>query len=243
MTEVEELVRQSRFIFRGTIARLNASAMPQVPASPSTAVVRVDEVLQAPPALGDLTGTEITVQLAEPEETREGQELLFFANPWLYGEGIAVQEVAHRGVTAEVGALSQSVSAAAEGQAEAQLAARIAEADAVIAGRVHETRPVDGGAVQPVSEHAPEWWEARIGIESVEKGEVAEQSVSVLYPRSMDIIWRDAPKLEVGDHCVWLLRRVTVAEVGAPAYTVTSALDAHTMDQLPRLRRLIAASR
>jgi hypothetical protein len=50
----EELVEQSQFVFKGTVRRVNAATFPQIRPTPNTVIVKVDEVLHAPPAsLGD----------------------------------------------------------------------------------------------------------------------------------------------------------------------------------------------
>ena len=95
-SSIDNLARQAQFIFTGTVSRLNAVTVAAFEPNPNTAVVRVDEVVQAPPALGDQTGKEITVWLKRPGTVVAGQQALFFTNGWLFGETIAVQEVAHR---------------------------------------------------------------------------------------------------------------------------------------------------
>ena len=46
---LQELASQATLIFRGTVERLNATTMSAVPVTENTAVVRVDEVFEAPP--------------------------------------------------------------------------------------------------------------------------------------------------------------------------------------------------
>src|SRR3712207_5367171 len=52
-TSADELAARSQFVFKGTVVRPGASALPEVQATDQTSVVRVDQVMQAPPALGD----------------------------------------------------------------------------------------------------------------------------------------------------------------------------------------------
>jgi hypothetical protein len=75
---LDEAARRSRFTFQGTVARLGASTMSSVTATPRTAVVRVDHVLEAPDALDDFTGREVTVGLASGERLQEGQQAIFY---------------------------------------------------------------------------------------------------------------------------------------------------------------------
>ena len=74
----EDVVRRATFVFIGTVVKLNATAMPEVKASESTAVVRVDEVIDDPGAPPDLAGKEITVQLAQAGSASIGQRATFF---------------------------------------------------------------------------------------------------------------------------------------------------------------------
>ena len=94
--QVDDLSRQSTFTFLGMVKELNAATMAEeVPVTESTAVVHVDQVLQAPPMLANRDGTDITVLLSDPEQVQEGQQATFFTTGWIYGEDIAVQEVGH----------------------------------------------------------------------------------------------------------------------------------------------------
>ena len=66
--------------------------MPGVPVTDNTARVTVEEVLRSLGTVDDYSGRDITVQLASPAEA--GQRLTFFTRGWLYGQGVAVVEVA-----------------------------------------------------------------------------------------------------------------------------------------------------
>ncbi len=65
--ETEGLVRESKFIFKGTVKRLEATTLASVQPNKETAVVSVDEVLTGPDALRGFTGREITVLLKKGE--------------------------------------------------------------------------------------------------------------------------------------------------------------------------------
>src|SRR5438128_2106695 len=93
----EELAEQARFVFRGTVKKTKAATMP-VPDKTKTAVVRVDEIIHAPPLMKDWAGKDITVLLGGRKKVAKGQEAVFYANGWLYGEGIAVQALDHHAV-------------------------------------------------------------------------------------------------------------------------------------------------
>src|SRR3954465_14132845 len=77
----ENLSQRARFVFRGAVQKLGAATMPEVPVNDRTAVVRVEEVRQAPPELARRVGQEVTVQLAPGgQQIKEGDELVFYTN-------------------------------------------------------------------------------------------------------------------------------------------------------------------
>src|SRR5687768_16931665 len=82
--------RDAQFAFKGTVARVKATTMADLPADARTVAVRVDEVLKAPEAMQHLTGQEITLRLAPGEKVRAGESAVFYANGWRFGESIAV---------------------------------------------------------------------------------------------------------------------------------------------------------
>lgn len=250
--QLEDLVRQSRFIFKGTVEKLGAATMSAAPINDRTAVVKVDQVIHAPQILDDLTGKDITVQLAEPGTLKERQQAVFFTNPWLYGESIAVQEVGRQELSRRAGAaasdrLRRRVSGYIERQPDDELRRHLAEVDTVVVGTVYNNNPLARSPSLPVSEHDPEWWEATISVESVEKGKISGTSVTVVFANSMDVAWFQAPKLRLGQEGIWLLhlRQASTKDIEAPdlpvpsAYLVIHPLDAHGKGEVERVRKLL----
>ena len=92
---MDQLIRQSTFIFVGTVEKLNATTMKSVKASEATAVVRLDKLIEAPGAPPDLAGKSITVQVRQPSSLRVGQQATFFTKGWLLGNSMAVIEMGH----------------------------------------------------------------------------------------------------------------------------------------------------
>src|ERR1700682_6318965 len=76
--KIDELVRQSTFIFRGTVVNLNATTMSVVPATDSTVVVKVEELYYANDPDRSFLGKNITVQLVAPNSVKEKQQAIFF---------------------------------------------------------------------------------------------------------------------------------------------------------------------
>ncbi len=250
---IEDLARQARFIFRGTVERLGAATMSGIPVTDATAIVKVEEVIRAPQVLGDLTGKDVTVQLRAPETGDQGQHAVFFTDPWLYGEGVAVREIGRqelppRAGEAEGGRLRQQVSDILERLPDEELRRHLDEVEAVLVGRVVNARPLEFLGQLPTTEHDPQWWEAVLSVETVEKGELRGPTVSVLFASSMDVMWARAPKVRVGQEGVWLLHRGRTTAEGREAvpfpsaYVVIDPLDAHPRELADRIRGLIQGS-
>lgn len=244
----EDLTQQARFVFVGSVVRLKAATMAQVPVTDRTAIVRVDRIVLAPAALSEWAGKEITVQLSGTGGVQEGQQYEFFTNGWLFGESIAVQALDQRPVTPELTAQSGDP---AHALAERDLQAHSASADLIVTGKVLSIRlptagvAVAGGPVprKPIKEHDPEWREAVIGVESVVKGNHPEQQLVVQYPASTDIAWYKAPKLQPGDEGVFLLHEVGgLQRETAAAHAILDVMDFQPSSKLDQIRASIKAS-
>jgi len=84
---------QARFVFIGTVQKLRAATMDDVPIDERTAIVRVDEVILAPDALAHYAGHDITVHLGGRKRLQAGQQAKFSTNPWLFGDSVAVESI------------------------------------------------------------------------------------------------------------------------------------------------------
>ena len=240
MPTEEELIRQSRFIFKGTIQKLKAVTMVAIPVTDSLAIVKVDEVFQAPENLGDQTDKEITIDLVQSQNVVEGQQAVFYTNGWLYGESLAVREVGHRPVTLTASSrVPNRITRLAQRTADEELQGRITSADLVVVGTVSNIRPVMQTESRIVPEHAPDWWEAVIKIESLEKGTLSQEALTVLFPSSIDVMWAHVPKFHAGQAGIWILNTGQVEEVDPELCAVLTPLDFHEKNQLDRIKALI----
>src|SRR5947207_14232072 len=113
-SRAERMASEARFVFEGTVVALGRATMEQVPVSDRTAVVRVDAVIQGPVELNNFSGQEITVELASREKVEVGQQLVFFANPWLFGRSVAVQSLGHHAIGPTTRTLPRATEDAAE---------------------------------------------------------------------------------------------------------------------------------
>ena len=235
--------QDAKFIFRGTIQKLKAATMAHVPADEDTVIVHVDEVLQAPPALSRTLGKAITVKMSGKSRFRAGQQLLFHANAWLFGEGVAVESVGEESVAPQSGLAVVAARGAAPTRnlAERETGERVQDADLIVQGQVvsvdvpqrlresHQAavRAAAGGDeaggpaptpdVRPVSEHDPKWRDAVIEIAAVHKGDHPNKTVTIRFPSSTDVRWYKAPKFRPGDKGVWILQKNATESVSSRA--------------------------
>jgi len=268
-----QLEQGARFIFQGTVVKTKAATMSQVPVSPRTVVVRVDQITQAPPALKQFAGREITVELDKTSKVKEGQRATFYTNGWLFGEGLAVRSIGQKTVQRVAAAAAAAASARepARAQAERDLKDRVDAADVVVSGRVSQVRlpaqppaaralaaagepvPEDG----PISEHDPLWREAVIEVDDVIKGSHEPKTVVVRFPSSTDVRWHKVPKFHAGQEGIWVLdkdqtggpARAALAAAGAEeapgaaTYAAVSPFDYQPPKRLNQLKRLVEAAK
>src|SRR5881409_2317306 len=157
------LVKQSDIIFVGTVMQLGAVAVPEVPASDRTVVVRVDQVLEKPAAVALATGDSVTVQSVRAGSLKPSTQATFYTTGWIFGRGVAVREVGHEPGRSPVVAADErdAVARARREVNDADLKAHIQRAAMVVAGRVEQVRPAELAAAparpKRISEHDPDW--------------------------------------------------------------------------------------
>ena len=243
---VPRLLEQSQWVIEGTVQKVGASTMSEVPASANTFVVKVDGIIHGPPEFADHRGREITLYSESPQGLAVKRSAVFFTRSWLYGQSLAVIEVGRipkgRGET-----VARNVKAAEQAHADRRLAERIAKASLVVAGEVADTK--QGPELkQPIeTEHHPEWATAVFKVGDVLKGQPRGSTVDVVYPKSLDELWIDSPKLEPGTTGILILQRNqkekgwTVMRV--PGLTALDPLDHQPLEELDRVRRLAEGAR
>jgi hypothetical protein len=222
MADAEE---KPTFVFKGTVKKLKAATMKNVPVDEQTAVVRVEQVIESPKNLAPFVGRDITVQLATSPKVAVGQAFIFHTVGWIFGDSIAVRAVTQEPVQATHAALLSRGGDPADHRASRQLQERVDSADLVVFGTVtavrlpppstplaHAARAGTPAPAGPVSEHDPKWREAVVEVDSVHKGRHAGDSVTVLFPASTDVRWFKAPKFEPGRQGFFVLHRTRMKE-------------------------------
>ena len=261
-SKAEALAQQASFIFKGTVQKLKATSMPGVPVNDRTAIVRVDEIVQAPEALSHYAGQEITVQMGGRKKVKKGQQAIFYANGWLFGDGVAVQSIDHHDVEKAPATFALAAGDPVKNLAKKKAQARLADADVVVSGRVTSVRmPTDvaaaralGGAEPTptgrISEHDPDWRIAEIQVDAVHKGKHKGKTVAVRFPSSQDVMWHDAPKFHPGQEGFFLLHKTDKEAAGVRAavvadkgdYVVLHPGDFQPSDQPSGIKELLAPS-
>lgn len=237
-----ELVRSAPFIFSAQIVKPGASTVATLAPTERLAVVKVNTVFRAPPLLGPLEGKQLTIQLASGKPMKAGSRALFYAMSWLYGDGIAVVEVARSDVPKDATDVLARVAQVELRLEDDKLAMRLKRAALVISGMVAGTSPVEPEGRGPRSEHDPIWWQAEIAVDRTEKGKSRGTRVEVYFPASLDEYWIDVPKLEPRQRGVFILHQETEgrrARLQPPGPALLDALDFQPAAHLERVRALL----
>ena len=243
--KTDDMLRQSSLVFAGTVKKLNATTVPTVPASDGTAIVRVDEIVHNAGVVTDIAGKDITVELLARGGVKAGERAVFYTNVDTYGDSIAVREVGHEELkTGGPAALRAQATAVAGRFADEKLQARIAQAELVVTGRVIAVRPYGGTERRvPASEHDPQWWEATVKVQTVEKGQAPPADIVVIFPHSNDLRWFASPKFKESQEGIFLLHRTEDKKLQVSGFTALDALDFQPLDQRDRVKKLMQSSR
>jgi hypothetical protein len=241
--EAVSLLGEAAFSFVGTVERLGAATTEDVPVDERTAVVRVDQVLQAPDAFTQLGGMSVTVQLLPDTERPEvGSTFVFFANGLVFGAGIALTEIGRRPMEEMAPLIATTAAAGGEAPLEtlqrqvaaARMRTHADSAEAIVLGRVVGLERASGS---PVREHDPDWWRATLHVNHVERGDVQDDSeVKVIYANSLDVRWRDAPKPKASQNGLWLLHATEGELAQLAPFEILDSEDLQPVQNLELLR-------
>ena len=251
----EELSRLANFVFKGTVQKLKAATMDAVPVTNNTITVLVEGIIEAPDAMTDFAGREITVELGGGKKIKKGEQAIFYANGWIFGDGLAVRSLDHRPAMAGLEAMGVSPGNPVENLANKNARIRFEQSRTVVTGRVTSVRlppsqmaafraspaaimgaesAADTSVVEPdftpVSEHDPIIQEAVVEVDTVHKGEQVAKEVTVRFPNSTDVQWYKAPKFRAGQQGFFMLHKEeTKEETMESAPAAAMAMIAATM--------------
>lgn len=189
---------EHKLIFTGTVLGVQDAD------GGSRAEVRIERIDDKPAAVSLRAGQLITVLAAEPQAFEPDQSRRFVTEPVIYGDRLTVRLLSE--AQADIRPLEQA----------------IRTADIVVTGTIVEIRPApraafaatDGReAPRRVTEHDPQWHDAVLEIETINKGTPAmiqagdKRKIVVRFANSMDVRFYRMPKFTVGQQGVFLLQQ------------------------------------
>ncbi len=254
-SSVSELAREAEFVFRGIVTKPGAATLRMVKELDRVAVVGIERVFRAPGFLGLDRGREVTVYSERPEALKRGARGVFFCTAWLYGEGIALRELAHLDVPpADDDALGKRLAEIEREDHDRDLVKRGGSAPIVIAATIAEVGEVVGGGGQPLLEEMadddppPPGGDDTVArrielvVDEVVRGDEQRSKLVVDVWVTGDPRWAEPPQLRKGARGLWFLRGGKRRLRGGPLL-LTDRDDYRPLADLSTLRRLEGGDR
>jgi hypothetical protein len=231
---IHDLAGKSEMVLKGTVRLLNSSTVTTADVT-GLAVVRLTELVSGPAMLRSFVGKDITVRL-RTKDVKEGEERVFFADSWVFGDALGVVEVGSyvQAAAAAPQTLAQDVQRAKTAAVDRELRGKLERAQSVVVGRVAAVRT---SPPTRVTEHDPQWSEAEIEVSEVLKG-TAKGRVTLVYPASTDVMWYKTPKPQLGQDGVFILRNDVQGVTGA-RLAVSEPQDILPLSELARVKALL----
>ena len=130
-----QAAQSAPFVFFGTVLRPGGSNVEALDREEEpSAVVRVDELVVAPPVVGDLKDQEVTIRLTG-STVRRGQRLLWMASSLVYGNELGVIELARVTPGRQATRMLDEILQAKLRQDDSEVLSRLGRAEAVVYGR------------------------------------------------------------------------------------------------------------
>ncbi len=216
---IQKITVQSTIVFEGTITHMGETTVSTVPATPHTAIVRVGKIFKGPDFFKSFINKHVTVLVKDISGLELKSNIVFFTTAWIIGKNIALREVG-RVAKYDTDSLISQINAISKREALIPIEANIHDAQMVLTGKVtevHEFRPDHNNRFldKYISEHAPQWKLAVIQPANIIKGDHRLEKLEVLFPSSIDVAWKDVPKLSVGQQGIWILKMDDVLKMYA----------------------------
>jgi hypothetical protein len=192
--------------------------------------VRVNEVVQSPPALPDIKGATVTVHLAESETAVPGSRSLFRVVGVSYGEHLVVRAI---DVLPDDGS---SRATTRQQAASPVLIDLVRTAEAIVSGQVLRRQATTSS--ERLTEHDPANAIVQVRVVDTIKG-VVPPVIEVAMPTSSDVLSRLTTTPEVGDIAIFFLGHNTEADSGSRSIAY-AANDVHAIDGIERVRAAAA---
>jgi hypothetical protein len=232
---LQRLVRQSSFIFTGTVTSKGSSALSVISPHPNLFIARFDRALRVDPMHGDLVGRPITVLSEADREVKVGEQAIFFTTDWVHGQEIAVREIAQLPADEQT---ERMVDAIVAELPNLHVQERVLSATFIVYGSVTRVERAQE-IVEPISEHAANWARARLQIREVVKGEPGRKQLDVYFPTSNDIAYARWPRLSARQVAVFLLHAAPTSRLPQGALIAPDLADFQPEDQLETIRAFL----
>jgi len=224
-SEVAVYAPISDFIFQGSVKVLHTSTIDAIDPE-ALGVVRVTNIIKKSNAFGDITGKDITIKFSDLRNLNEGDNYIFFSNPYFIGEEIAVVETGRMKPDESKYSISELKSEIAETTKkfnDDKLKERIQKSELIVFGTIVSVNVVKSENKLD-SEHDPMWAEAEVQIDETLKGN-SDKTVLLIFPSSEDIAWVNTPKFKKGDKGVYLLRKTQIIKRWFGRFVLTDKED------------------
>ncbi len=232
---IQKLLESSDLVFKGTVVQLHASTLPNVPARENSIVVRVDQGLRVAPVLGDLNGRLITVLTKDVDKLKVEQQAIFLTSSWIHGNSIATREVTRLDADATG---EKTIKEGVAALPELRVQERVAMAELVVVGQVESIERARN-MQEFTSRHSPQWMTANIRVESVAKGNLNTDYISVIFPSSRDHMWSRSPKFQEGQSGIFILHRGGTPLAPLQALTALDPADFQQRNMLSSVEKFV----
>jgi hypothetical protein len=240
---LDDLLKKSTIVFKGTITHPHNKGLVPANTSEDTAVVHVDTVYYLRGNGMKLDGQDVLLKAKSISDDDVGKPQVFFAKSWLYGQSVALIEVARIPEDSEFAAKDEILESL-ERLGSNRVLYRIALANVIVTGKVSDIVPAtELSEIPPTSREGLQF--AVIQIDSVEKGQYSLKTIKVLFSSSAEPRWR-MPRFHKGQEGIWLLQRNQTERkgplYGIPAFTALDSDDFHPTDEIEAIRAMIGRS-
>jgi hypothetical protein len=242
-----DAARSAPFVLVGTARHPRQSTVKELPGDrEDTVVVRVEEVIDAPPGV-QLAGRDVTIRLSG-RSLRRGLRAVFFATSLIYGDQIALAEVARIEGPVDIPLVREQILDAKLEALDDALRERLRRANLVVLAAVQRVGSLQQQNAEPTDEDRANWRTADLAVYAVFKGRPPEQP-RIVFPFPRTRRWPDAPIFVERQEGVWVLhsnrgKDPTKAGRRVPAlpgtYTALDRLDFHAPASAPRIRVLVS---
>ena len=199
-------VEISSVILDGVIQEINAEQ--------NTVTIRVNN-FYAPEFAGGITEKTITASFRYASSLQVGEHLVFFAGAGTAGSA-GQSEILGITSTQNIAELKTAIARVSSRRAEEDFRHRLESADLIVTGAVEKVASKEGGGRDRDKDDKDKDKNkddkdgesvAVVQISRVLKGHYSKQTVNVVFPQGTAAKWVGAPRFEVGDKGVWILRR------------------------------------